>query len=179
MRLARAAVALAVLLAGAAACTDDDGGDAGPPATGTDTEFCTALRTAITEDTTIFDPLQPTTAADTEHATAQLAEAAPAEIADAMRLLADSFAQVAEVLAAHDPSDPEATQAIEDLELDEAAITDAQGEVSAYARDTCGIDIEAINAASVTTTTGVPTSTTLPGTTLPPVVETTTPPTTG
>jgi hypothetical protein len=139
----------------------------------------TALRTAISEHTTIFDPLQPASPGETADATAALAAAAPVEIVDAMRLLADSFAQVAEVLAAHDPSDPEATQAIEDLELDEAAITDAQGEVSAYARDTCGIDIEAINAASVTTTTGVPTSTTLPGTTLPPVVETTTPPTTG
>jgi hypothetical protein len=168
MRLARAAVTLAVLLAGAAACTDDDGGDAGPPATGTDTEFCTALRTAITEDTTIFDPLQPTTAADTEHATAQLAEAAPAEIADAMRLLADSFAQVADVLDRFEPTDPEAAQAIEDLDLDLPAITTAQQEVSGYATETCGIDIEAINAASVTTTTGVPT-TTIPSTTLPPV----------
>jgi hypothetical protein len=168
MRLARAAVALAVLLAGAAACTDDDGGDAGPPATGTDTEFCTALRTAITEDTTIFDPLQPTTAADTEHATAQLAEAAPAEIADAMRLLADSFAQVADVLDRFEPTDPEAAQAIEDLDLDLPAITTAQQEVSGYATETCGIDIEAINAASVTTTTGAPT-TTIPSTTLSPV----------
>jgi hypothetical protein len=178
MRLGRLALVVA-LVVGAAACSDDDSADDAPPVTGTEDDFCAALRTAISEHTTIFDPLQPASPGETADATAALAAAAPVEIVDAMRLLADSFAQVAEVLAAHDPSDPEATQAIEDLELDEAAITDAQGEVSAYARDTCGIDIEAINAASVTTTTGVPTSTTLPGTTLPPVVETTTPPTTG
>ena len=177
MRLGRLVLVVA-LVAGAGACSDDDSADP-PPATGTDEDFCTALRTAITEDTTIFDPLQPTSPGETEDATDRLAAAAPPEIADAMRLLADSFAQVAEVLAEHDPSDPEAAQAIADLELDEVAITEAQGEVSTYARDTCGIDIEAINAASVTTTTGVPTSTTLPGTTLPPVVETTAPPTSG
>jgi hypothetical protein len=177
MRLGPLALVVA-LVVGGAACSDDDAADP-PPATGTDDEFCTALRAAITEHTTIFDPLQPASPGETEDATAELAAAAPAEIADAMRLLADAFAQVAGVLEEHDPSDPEAAQAIEDLDLDEVAIADAQDEVSTYASDTCGIDIEAINAASVTTTsTSIPTGTTLPATTVAPV-ETTAPTTTG
>ena len=172
MRLGRL-VLVAALVVGAGACSDDDAAD-DAETTGSEADFCAALRTAITEDSTIFDPLQPTSPAETATATGELADAAPAEIADAMRLLADSFAEVAGVLEEHDASDPETAQAIEDLELDQGAITDAQAEVSAYARDTCGIDIEAINAASVTTTTGVvttvpPATTALPTTTVPPV----------
>ena len=174
MRLGRLVLVVA-LVGGLGACSDDDTADP-PPATGTDDDFCTALRTAITEDTTIFDPLQPTSAGETEEATAELAAAAPAEIGDAMRLLAESFAQVAEVLEQFEPSDPEAAQAIEDLELDEASIAEAQHTVSGYALETCGIDIEAINAASVTPTTGPPPTTVPPATTLAPT--TTVPPVT-
>jgi hypothetical protein len=176
MRLGRLALVVA-LVVGAGACSDDDGADA-PPATGSQEDFCAALRTAITEHTTIFDPIAPASPGETSEATAQLAAAAPAEIADDMRLLADSFAEVAEVLERYEPSDPEASQAIEDLDLDEPAIADAQDQVSGYATDTCGIDIEAINAASVTTTSGVPTTTVppattaLPTTTVPPVATT-------
>lgn len=158
MRLAAATLALGLLLGGAVACTDDGGGDDGddaPSVTGTDEAFCNELRTAISENSTIFDPLQPTTPDQTEAATASLADAAPEPIAEAMRLLADAFGQVAEVLAEHDASDPETVQAIEDLGLDQAALTDAQRQVSDYAVQVCGIDIEAINAASVTTTTTV------------------------
>jgi hypothetical protein len=173
MRLAPLVLA-AGLVVGGAACSDDE--PEAPPATGTEDAFCGELRTAIIEHSTIFDPLAPTSPADTEAATAALADAAPAEVAEPMRLLADTFAAVADVLDRFDPSEPEAAQAIEDLDLDQVAIGDAQAAVLAYARDTCGIDLEAINAASVTTTTVAATvPTTVPGT----VPATTSPPTTG
>ena len=173
---------LAVALT-AAACSDDE--PEAPPVTGSEEAFCAELRTVVTEDSTVFDPLAPATPADTEAATAALADAAPDAVAEPMRLLADSFAAVADVLERFDASDPQAATAIEALDLDGAEIAAAQAEVLGYARDTCGIDIEAINAASVPSTTvavtpppstvpstSVPGSTapvtTLPATTLPP-----------
>jgi hypothetical protein len=179
MRPAPLLLAVGLVLAGAAACSDDGGGEAdAPPVTGTDATFCEQLRTAITDDTTIFDPLQPTTPEATSEATDALADAAPEAVAAPMRLLATTFADVAAVLEQYDPADPEAAQAIEDLHIDQAALADAQQRVSDYATETCGIDIEAINAASVTTTTA---AVTLPPTTVAPttVPVTTAPPTTG
>ncbi len=55
---------------------------------------------------TIFDPLQPAGPDDTEAATARLADAAPAEVAEEMRLLADTFAEVTAVLDAGGPVRP-------------------------------------------------------------------------
>jgi hypothetical protein len=83
------------------------------------------------------------------------------------------------VLEQYDTAGPEAAQAIEDLDLDQAALADAQQQVSDYATETCGINLEAINAASVTTTTTaatLPPATTVAPTTVP---ATTAPPTTG
>jgi hypothetical protein len=172
VRVAPLLLAAGLLAGGTSGCSDDAEPEP-PPVTGTEEAFCVELRTAITEDSTIFDPLQPASPEDTEAATAALADAAPAEVAEPMRLLADTFAAVAGVLEAHDPADPEAAQAIEDLDLDQEAIGSAQATVLTYARDTCSIDVEAINAASVTTTTGVvttlPPATTAPATTAPPV----------
>ena len=180
MRPARLILALGLVLTGAAACSDDGGDEAdAPPVTGTDATFCDQLRTAITEDTTIFDPLQPTTPEATSAATEALADAAPEAVAEPMRLLAPTFADVADVLEQYDPADPEAAQAIEDLDIDQVALADAQQQVSEYATETCGINLEAINAASVTTTTTaatLPPATTVPPTTVP---ATTAPPTTG
>jgi hypothetical protein len=177
MRLCPLALAVGLVASGAVGCSDDA---EAPPATGSEEAFCTELRTAVTNHVTIFDPLTPTSAEDTRQATADLADAAPAEVAEDMGLLADTFAAVADVLDEHDAGDPEAVTALEALDIDEVAITDAQEAVSAYALDACGVDLAAINAASVTT---VPGSTTPPpptttATTVPPVA-TTAPPTTG
>jgi hypothetical protein len=181
MRLAPLALAVGVLVPGAVACSDD--AEDPPPATGTEDAFCRELRTTVVEHDTIFDPLQPTTAEETQAATARLADAAPAEVAEPMRLLADTFADVAGVLEEHDPSDPETPEALAELGIDEDAIADAQEAVSTYALEVCGIDLDAINAASVTTTPAAPTATTVPSTTLPattvPPVDTTAPPVTG
>jgi hypothetical protein len=179
MRFSPLALAVGLVASGAAGCSDDA---EAPPVTGTEEAFCTELRTAVTEHVTIFDPLAPTSADDTRAATARLADAAPAEVAEDMGLLADTFADVADVLDEHDPGDPDAAAALEDLDIDEVAIADAQEAVSAYSLDACGVDLAAINSASVTATSQ-PAATTLPPptstvTTVPPV-QTTAPPTTG
>ncbi len=181
MRLSALALGSVLLALGAVGCSDDDA--EAPPVTGTEEAFCAELRTAVTNHVTIFDPLAPTSAEDTRDATDRLATAAPTDIAEPMRLLADTFAAVTEVLDEHEPTDPDLAAALEDLDIDEAAIADAQAAVSAYALDACGIDLDAINDASVTTTTSLSTPTTLPpatttATPVPPV-ETVAPPTTG
>jgi len=179
MRRAPLALVLGLAVIGVTACSDDA---EAPPVTGSEAAFCEELRAAVTDHVTIFDPLQPTTADDTEAATARLADAAPAEVSDPMRLLADTFAEVAAVLDRYGATDPEAATALEELDIDQAAITEAQEAVSAYAVDACGIDLEAMNAASVTTSTSVPGTTVPPATTAPttvPPVDTTVPPVTG
>jgi len=180
LRLVLVLVAFAV---GTTACSDDAEDPA--EATGTRETFCSELRVVVEDDLTIFDPLQPAGPDDTEAATARLADAAPAEVAEEMRLLADTFAEVTAVLDAVDPSDPEAAEQIEALDIDEGEIAAAQAAVSGYALDECGIDLAAINSASVTTLPPTPTTvpgTTLPATTVPPtatVVTTTVPPVSG
>lgn len=180
MRLLRLILVLVAVGAGITACSDDT--DAPDEVAGTREAFCTELRVAVQEDQTIFDPLQPAGPDDTEAATARLADAAPAEVAEAMRLLADTFADVTAVLDQVDPSDPAAAEQIEALGIDQDEITAAQAAVTGYALDACGIDLAAINAASVTTVPPAAPSTvpgTVPATTLPPadtVVTTTVPP---
>ena len=184
MRLPRLVLLLVAFGAGFTACADD--ADAPEEATGTREAFCTELRVVIEGDLTIFDPVQPDGPDDTAAATARLADAAPAEVAEEMRLLADTFAEVTAVLDRVDPSDPGAAEQIEALDIDEDQIAAAQTAVTGYALNECGIDLAAINAASVTTvptttTPGTVSPTTLPPTTLPPasVVTTTVPPVTG
>jgi hypothetical protein len=176
MRSARLVLVLAVLV-GSAACSDDTDP---PPAAGSRDRFCAELRDAVEADLTVFDPLRPASREDTEAATARLADAAPRRIAAAMRLLADSFASVSEVLDEVEPSDPRAAELLEGLDLDLDEISAAQAAVTDYARSACQIDLAALNAASVPTTTStVPGTTVPPATTLPPVVETTAPPVSG
>ena len=186
MRLPRLVLLLVAFGAGFTACTDD--ADAPEEATGTREAFCTELRVVIEGDLTIFDPVQPAGPDDTAAATARLADAAPAEVAEEMRLLADTFAEVTAVLDRVDPSDPGAAEQIEALDIDEDQIAAAQTAVTGYALDECGIDLAAINAASVTTVppSGSTSPTTVPGTvpstTVPPaatVVTTTVPPVSG
>jgi len=177
MRRAPLALALGLAVIGVVGCSDDA---EAPPSTGSEEAFCEELRATITDHVTIFDPLQPTSAEDTEAATARLADLAPAEVSESMRLLADTFAEVAAVLDEHEPTDPAAATALEELDIDQAAITEAQEAVTSYALTSCGIDLEAMNAASVTTTSSVPTTTSPPAstaTTVPPV-DTTVPPVT-
>ena len=181
VRLSPLALPIGLLALGVVGCSDDA---EAPPVTGTEEVFCAELRTAVTDDLTIFDPLAPTSPEETRDATERLADAAPGAIAEDMRLLADTFAAVTEVLDEHEPTDPELAEALADLDIDEVAVADAQEAVSTYALDTCGVDLEAINEASVsTTTTSLVPPTTLPpstttATTVPPV-DTTAPPTTG
>ena len=96
MHLRRLVLVLVVVAAAGTACSDD--ADAPAEATGTREAFCTELRAAIEGDLTVFDPLQPAGPDDTAAATERLADAAPAEVAAEMRLLADTFAAVATVL---------------------------------------------------------------------------------
>jgi hypothetical protein len=180
MRVRRLLLVLVAIAAATNACSDD-GGTASP--TGTREAFCTELRAVVEADLTIFDPLHPAGPDDTETATTRLADAAPAEVADDMRLLADTFAAVTAVLDEVDPSDPARAERIEALDIDDEEIAAAQAAVTGFALAQCRIDLAAINAASVTTssteTTTVPG--TVPPTTLPPatVVTTTVPPVTG
>jgi hypothetical protein len=169
----RLTLATLAALVGLAGCSDDA---EEPAANGSRDEFCAELRAAVEADLTVFDPLQPASPDQTRAAMARLADAAPDTIATEVRLLADAFAAVTEVLDEFDPADPEAVEELEALDLDEEEIAEAQDAVNAYARDECGIDLAAINAASVSTTT----STTAPVSTVPPttVPATTTPPTT-
>lgn len=168
MRLPRSILVLVAVVAGITGCSDDT--DPPTEVTGTREAFCTELRVVVEGDLTIFDPLQPAGPEDTEAATERLADAAPAEVATEMRLLADTFAAVTTVLDEVDPSDPEAAEQITALDIDEEEIATAQAAVAGYALDACRIDLAAINAASVTTVppTTVP-PTTVPGTTVPPV----------
>jgi len=179
MRLLWLVLVLGAITVGITACSDD--GDSPNEVTGTREAFCTELRVVIEGDLTIFDPLQPAGPDDTEAATARLADAAPAEVAEAMRLLADTFAAVATVLDEVDPSDPEAADQITALEIDEDEIGAAQAAVTGYALDECGIDLAAINAASVTTVPQATVPGTVPPSTVPPTTRPTTtlPPVTG
>jgi len=186
MRLLRLVLVPVAVAVGITACSDD--ADDPAEVTGTRDAFCTELRVVVEGDLTIFDPLQPAGPDDTEAATARLADAAPAEVAEEMRLLADTFAEVTTVLDEVDPSDPAAAEQIEALDIDEDEIAAAQAAVTGYALDECGIDLAAINAASVTTVppTDPTTPTTVPGTvpptTVPPtatLVTTTVPPVSG
>ena len=141
----------------------------------------------IEGDLTIFDPLQPAGPEDTAAATDRLADAAPAEVAAEMRLLADTFAAVATVLDEVDPSDPEAADQIAALDIDEDEIAAAQAAVTGYALDECrhrpGRHQRRLGdhrAADDDARRRCP-PTTLPPTTVPPasVVTTTVPPVTG
>lgn len=180
MRVRRLPLVLVAIAAATSGCSD--GGGTGS-ATGTREAFCTELRAVVEADLTIFDPLHPAGPDDTETATARLADAAPAEVADDMRLLADTFAEVTAVLDEVDPSDPAGAERIQALDIDDEEIAAAQAAVTGYSLAECRIDLAAINAASVPTSSTP--STTLPGTvpptTLPPatVVTTTIPPATG
>lgn len=180
MRLPRPALLLVAVAVGITACSD--GGGTGS-ATGTREAFCTELRAIVEADLTIFDPLHPAGPDDTENATARLADAAPADVAADMRLLADTFAEVTAVLDEVDPSDPAGAERIEALDIDDEEIAAAQAAVTGYSLAQCRIDLAAINAASVPTSSTP--STTVPvtvaPTTLPPAtaVTTTIPPVTG
>jgi hypothetical protein len=180
MRVRRLPLVLVAIAAATSGCSDDGGTGS---ATGTREAFCTELRAVVEADLTIFDPLHPAGPDDTETATARLADAAPAEVADHMRLLADTFAEVTAVLDEVDPSDPAGAERIQALDIDDEEIAAAQAAVTGYSLAECRIDLAAINAASVPTSSTP--STTLPGTvpptTLPPatVVTTTIPPATG
>ncbi len=180
MRVRRLPLVLVAIAAATSGCSDDGGTGS---ATGTREAFCTELRAVVEADLTIFDPLHPAGPDDTETATARLADAAPAEVADDMRLLADTFAEVTAVLDEVDPSDPAGAERIQALDIDDEEIAAAQAAVTGYSLAECRIDLAAINAASVPTSSTP--STTLPGTvpptTLPPatVVTTTIPPATG
>lgn len=184
MRLPRLVLVLVAVGAGITACSDD--AEDPVEVTGSREAFCTELRVVVEGDLTIFDPLQPAGPDDTAAATARLADAAPAEVAEEMRLLADTFAAVTAVLEEVDPADPAAADQIEALAIDEDEIAAAQAAVAAYALDECLIDLAAINDASVTTLPST-SPTTVPGTTVPPttvpptatVVTTTVPPVTG
>lgn len=158
--------ALVVLLP---ACSDDDGSADTGNSTGSRDAFCGELRTVVQSGLTVFDPLQPAAPDDSAAALDRLADAAPTEIAEPMALLAEEFAAIAELLAEVDPSDPEAAERLDELGIDPAASDAASQAVTDYARDRCGIDLAALNAASAsTTTTALGATTTVPGTTPPP-----------
>jgi hypothetical protein len=166
-------VALVVVMV--TGCSDDSDQ---PEVVGSKHAFCAELRAAVQQSLTVFDPVDPVTPGETTEELARLADAAPPALADDVRLLADAFAGVSEVLAEIDPSDPEAADRLAELDLDQDAIASAQEAVTAYARDDCGINLQAINDASVPTT--APPATLPPTTTVPPttVLPTTVPPTT-
>lgn len=161
----RLAVA-ALLLLTPLACSDDGGDDGAGPDPGSRDAFCAELRAVVESGLTVFDPLQPTSPDDSADALDRLADAAPAAIAEDMRLLADEFAAIADLLAEVDPSDPEAAARLEELGIDPAASDAASAAVTDYARAECGIDLAALNAASASTTTPPPT--TIAATTVPP-----------
>ena len=180
MRVRRLLLVLVAIAAATNACSDDGGTGS---STGTREAFCTELRAVVEGDLTIFDPLHPAGPDDTETATARLADAAPAEVADDMRLLADTFAAVNGVLDEVDPSDPTGAERIEALDIDDQEIAAAQAAVSGYSLAQCRIDLAAINAASVTSssTPGTTVPGTVPPTTMPhaTVLTTTIPPVSG
>ncbi len=143
-------------------CSDDEGP---PPATGDERTFCTELRRSIEEGVTVLDATAPVPSDQTAAALGRLAELAPAEVGEEVRLVADTFTAVQEVLATSPPGDPETAGRLEALDLDEGAIAEAQAAIGDYAVEACGVDLRAVNDAAVTTT--VP-PTTVPGTTVPP-----------
>ena len=170
--LARRVLVAVSLLVGATACSDDTDEEA---SAGSRDEFCAELRTVIEEGLTIFDPEHPVSSEETQAATRRLADAAPAEVQAAMRLLADTFVAVTEVLDELSPSHPETAERLAALDIDPTEVATSQEEVTGYALDECRIDLEAINAASVTTATTPGTGpttvapSTVPPTTVPPV----------
>jgi hypothetical protein len=170
-------LALLVVLGAVLSACADDTADAGSRQA-----FCTELRAAVEADLTVFDPLEPVSPDETRAAMDRLAVAAPDAIADEIALLDESFAAVTEVLDRVGLADPEAAAEIEALDLDPEEIAAAQEAVSGYARQECGIDLAAINAASTGTTLPptTPAPTTVPPTTVPPtsVPPTSLPPTT-
>jgi hypothetical protein len=147
-------------------CSDDA---EPPPSTGTREAFCLELRASVEQNLTVFDPEDPATPEQTRDALERLAAAAPPAVAADVQMLAGAFAAVADALAEIDPGDPDAAARLDELELDEAAITRAQEAVNAYVLEACGVDLEALNAASVPTTVPV---TTAPPTTLAPATTT-------
>ena len=156
-RATTAAIAVALL---AVACGDG--------AAGSTEGFCRVLGANVEENTTIFQPGDPTDPDELVDALQRLTDAAPEDIDGDMAVITESVEDYRQALDRFDPDDPATAEALEPPEPDEEErIREAQGSVVTFAREECGIELDQ-PVVTVPPTTGPPTTTTAAPTTAPP-----------
>jgi hypothetical protein len=136
--------------AGLGACGDDGGGSGAASAGGDKERFC---RLASKDELAGFESLDDfdaTEADDMErldNALEELTEAAPTEVRDDVRIVAEGVRELVDVLSGIDMDDPEAlaelSERAEELEGMQAEMERATENVDRYLEEECGIDPEA------------------------------------
>lgn len=150
----RVALALALLPLGA--CSSS-GGAAAPVTTHDSSAFCTTMRTLRTITADVSDANGAKDALQRLTATyQQLAKTAPPELADDMQLIAANAQRQYDILARNDfdldkvPNDADYAKLSADVRTD--AAVKAGNHLTTYAKEACGVDVNAFDVPTTTTT---------------------------